>query len=246
MLIKAAAITVAAMAVLSMSGPAAHAVSFQIDPFSTPPAGQAIDVSGTGTASSTMTGLAGVVGGARSMHLNVTGSAWDLVSSLAQVSWGPGSLSFSNDSGQDAVGTVTWDQNGLGLGGVDITLGGACQYLQARILASDLNLGFRVDITETAAAGGSTAWWSTNLGAGPSDIFQLLSGFTNAGAVDFTKVDKIALTLSGPTAQDGTIDLLEVTDTPVPEPLTIGGIALGVGALCSYVRRRRASSSCGA
>ena len=242
MTVRTAAIRLAAIAVFGVFAPVAHAISFQIDEFLAPPTGQAISVSGVGTGSNTMAGLAGVVGGVRSMDLNVTGSAWDLTSSLAEVSWGPGSLSFSNDSGQNAVGTVTWDQGGLGLGGVDITLGGVCQYLEARVLASDQDLGFRIDITETAAAGGSTAWWSTNLGAGPSDVSQLLSGFTNASSVDFTRVDEIVLTLSGPTAQDGTIDLLGVTDSHVPEPLTVTGIILGVGTLCGYLRRRRATS----
>jgi len=123
------------------------------------------------------------------------------------------------------------------MGGVDLTNGGILPVLQAAILASDLNLGFRVDITETAGAGGSAAFWSTNLGSGASSVNQSLASFTNAGAVDFTKVDKIVLTLSGPLAQDATLDLLEVTNTPIPEPVTLSLLALGGLAL---IRRRRA------
>jgi hypothetical protein len=229
-----------------MFAPVAHADSFTIDDFLVPPGGQSVVVPGVGSSSNTATGLAGVVGGARTLELNVTTSNYGLNSRLTVTPDLPGTLSLSNDSGQVGEGKVTWDASGAGLGGVDITLGGAVSYLQSHVLFSDQDLGFRIDITETAAAGGSTAYWSTNLGLGPSTVFQSLSSFTNAGAVDFTKVDKIVLTLSGPAAQDGTIDLLEITDNPVPEPITLGGIALGVGALCGYIRRRMAFSRCGA
>ena len=239
-------VALATIAIFTTFAPVAHATSFLIDHFVVPPGGQSVLVHSVGSGSKTVTGLAGVVGGARTLDLNVTTSTYGLYSSLAEVSTVGGSLSLSNDSGQVGEGKVTWDASGAGLGGVDITLGGAVSYLQSHVLFSDQDLGFRIDITETAAAGGSTAYWSTNLGLGPSTVFQSLSSFTNAGAVDFTKVDKIVLTLSGPAAQDGTIDLLEITDNPVPEPITLGGIALGVGALCGYIRRRTAFSRCGA
>jgi len=233
---RTVSVTVAVLVMFGIFAPVAHADSFTIDDFLVPPGGQSVVVPGVGSSSNTATGLAGVVGGARTLELNVTTSNYGLNSRLTVTPDLPGTLSLSNDSGQVGEGKVTWDANGAGLGGVDITLGGVQSYLQAKILFSDQNLGFRVDITETAAAGGATAYWSANLGQGVSYVNQLLSSFTNAGAVDFTKVDKIVLTLSGPTAQDGTMDLLEVTSTPVPEPAMLSLLALGGLAL---TRRRK-------
>jgi hypothetical protein len=217
-----------------MLAPTVHAAPFTIDHFAQPNTGQAVSVTDTGSAFNTTTGLAGVVGGSRTLQVDVTASAYGQSSSLIVTPAAPGALSLSNDSGQNGVGTITWDANGAGLGGVDLTDGGNLSHLQATILASDLDLGFRVDITETAATGGSTAFWSTNLGPGVSFVSQPLASFTNAGAVDFTKVDKIVLTLSGPPAQDATLDLVEVA----PEPATLGLLVLGGLAL---VRRRRSA-----
>ena len=223
-----------------------HATSLTIDDFSQPNIGQSISVTGTGSVSSTTDGLTGVIGGARTMRISVLTSDFGLRSSLNVSGSGEGTLSLGNDSGQNGVGTVIWDANGEGLGGIDLTNGGTLPYLQSRILASDLDLGFRIDITETAAEGGSTAFWTTNLGPGVSYVNQLLANFNNSANVNFSKVDKIVLTLSGPFAQDATLDNLEVTNTlgaaSVPEPLTLLSVFASVSGLGAYISRRRLSA----
>lgn len=235
--------TIATLVVLTTLGvlaPTIHAAPFTIDEFTQPGAGQAVSVTGVGSAFNTVTGLAGVVGGARTMQITVTTSSYSLSSSANVTASGIGTLSLGNDSGQNGVGMIIWDANGVGLGGVDLTNGGNLfPRLQSKILASDLNLGFSVDITETAAEGGSTASWSTNLGSGAPSVNELLANFTNAANVNFTKVDKIVLRLSGPSAQDATLDLLEVTNTLVPEPAAAVVLMLGGVALAARRRSRK-------
>ena len=216
----------------------AFATSFIIDDFVAPPAGQSIFVANTGTAGpDTVTGLTGAVGGARTLGINVTSSQHKLNSTLTVTPDAPGTLSFSNDSGQNAIATVLWDAGGLGLGGVDLTNGGTLPYLQTKIIDSDLNVGFRIDITEIVSAGGATAYWESNLGPGITFVYQVLSSFTNASNVDFTQVDSILLTLTGPDAQDSTLDMLEITNTPVPEPASLA--LIGLGSLAMLRRRRK-------
>jgi hypothetical protein len=228
------------LATLGVLAPTILADTFIIDGFSQPsPVGQSVSVTQTGSLSDTQTGLAGVVGGARKVQIDATGNASNISSLIVDPST-PGTLSFNNGAGQNATGTITWNNDTAGLGGVDLGSVGANPYLQAHILSSDLNLGFRVEITETNTGlgghNGDMAYWSINLGSGVSYVNQALSSFTNAGNVDFTQVDKIVLILSGPNAEDGMLDLLEVTNTPAPEPATLSLLALGGLAM---LRRRK-------
>jgi len=230
--------TIAVLALCLMFSPMVYAgpiTEFIIDNFTQPGTAYSVYRSDIGLSGvSTVTGLptSDVVGGVRTMQINVTSTSGNY-STLTVNPAATGTLSFSNDSGQNSTAMITWDANGAGLGGVDITNGGTLLYLQADILASDLNLGFRVDITELGG-GGDTAYWSTSLGSGASVVNQALSGFTNAGAVDFTEVNKIVLTLTGPVAQDGMLDVLKVT---TPEPATMALLAFG--SLGLLVRRKR-------
>ena len=91
-----------------------------------------------------------------------------------------------------------------------------------------------MDLTDSGA---NTASYSVSLPAGISYVYAQLSSFTNAGSVDFTDIDSVLLTLSGPASQDATIDLLEITTTPIPEPGTL--LLLGLGGLGLVVHRRR-------
>jgi hypothetical protein len=224
------------LAILGVLAPTIYADTFLIDDFSMPIVGQTITVTGTGSQTSTINSLTGVVGNTRTMNINVTSSAYGYSSTLKTSPLAGGTLELGNEGGQNGVGTITWDAGGAGLGGIDITNGGLLPYFQAKMLSSDQTDIFRVDITDSS---GHTAYWTSNLGTGPNAINQLLSSFTNPNAADFTSVDKIMVTLSSLNlAQDTVMDTVEVTNTPVPEPATMTLLALG-GFSVFMARRRR-------
>jgi hypothetical protein len=221
------------LAISMMFATVSQAGSFIIDDFISPAGGQEItSVPGsTGViGENTMTGLLAVVGGSRTLFLDVTQSNFGGDSQIRVNPTNPGTLSFNNQSGQNALATITYDNDGMGLGGVDITVGGKFTTFRSLILASDQDLGFRVDITDT---GGATAFFSTSVGAGVTQISRDLATFTGAFDVDFTLVDRIMVTLTGPNAQDSTFARLEM----VPEPTSAA--LLGLAAIGLLARRRR-------
>lgn len=236
-------VVVAAM--LVMMAPETNAVT--IDDF-TQTADQQVLISGIGGPTSITQALipaVNTIGTSRELKLQVVGSSSGGDSKLkANIAFNV--ANYANDPGNSSIGKLIYDANGFGLGGVDVTDSGASQFFQAVILTSDVNAGFQVEITETAVAGGQTATFATSLGAGASFISQLLTSFTNGGIVDFTQVNKIVITLTGPEAQDTTIQLLETTGTPgvVPEPSTYALGIIGLSGIAGFamIRRRRSAA----
>jgi hypothetical protein len=201
---------------------------FVIDDF-TETGTQTVSVTGVGSDTNTQTLIPGAntIGGSRQLDIDVSVSDFSQTSTLrANTTFGV--LNYSNDSGNTALGMATYDNAGNGLGGVDITLGGLVDRLLVDVLSGDA--GFKFEITDT---GGDTATFEQLLN-GAELLAPLLSSFTNAGAVDFTMVDKLKLSLNSVPDSDATITFIAVG---VPEPSSIG--LLGLGAIGLIGRRRR-------
>jgi hypothetical protein len=148
-------------------------------------------------------------------------------------------LALSNDVGVSSEALVTWDAGGAGLGGVDLTQGGASPFLSLDIVSIDQgNVDLLITITDVAAAGGDSATWSA-IGLGVGVKQRQLALFTNAINVDFTQVDKITLEITADVASDLSLDSI-FTSGQIPEPSTV--VLLGIGILgvlgVSYRRRK--------
>ena len=211
---------------------------------------QIVAVSGTGSATSTVTGLSKVhtVGGARQLTLDGTGR----FSKYLQVSPDYGTIDLVTGPMSGATGTLRYDANGAGLNLAALSLLRATTsttYFQAQVLFSDLNLSFGAGFEDSR---GNIATWAANLGNGTSLISQALSGFTNAGAVDFNSIRSLWVPLSGPQAQDATLSMFQLTspntpftplvpDTiPTPEPASMLLFGSGLIAIARQLRTRRA------
>lgn len=211
---------------LAAASAGAQAVSFVIDDFS---ADQAFVVSGGSSVTDTVSG--GMLGGYRTITAQApTGGAFALT---VQVGSGVGNTLVVGNSGTAGIVTVTWDANGAGLGGMDLTNGDLFNTIAMDVLSIDLTTTVEFVLTDTLAATGSVGPSSFS---GPGSFNVLLSDFADQG-VDVTSINAISMVLTGAENWDGTFDLIEVVALPSPTPLALMG--LSVLALGLVKRRKR-------
>jgi uncharacterized repeat protein (TIGR01451 family) len=202
----------------------AGAQSLAIDTYTTdqgpltltfPPAGS--------TAGSSASG-AGVLGGERDLLISL--NAGVIAGNSLNANINSGSFSHSQDSTIAGSSLVQWDGadgsstlNPTGLGGLDLTVGGAQNALQLSVQFDDLPFDVVMTIY-TDAGNASTATFSP---AGqifaPISFVIPYSDFTSAlgAGADFTNVGAITMSIgSNITAPDVVIDLLETTATVAP------------------------------
>lgn len=149
-----------------------------------------------------------------------------------------GYLSFSLDAMTTGSGLLTWDANGAGLGGVDMTDGGLSSYVSFDILAIDQG---DVDLSVIVEDIDGTTGRYTLSGAGVGTYqFNFLS-FTNATDIDFADIDSIKLDIiANGAASDLVLDqIFSGGHISVPAPRsTLILMALGLLLLGFGLRRR--------
>ncbi len=209
-----------------------------IDSFDT---SQIIQLSTPGTASSSVTSFAGdILGNERDMTVQlISGSGVTAESNLGGFSI----FNQSQDAASTATTTLSWDGidnspilNPTGLGGIDITSGGANNGISLTVLFDDLPASLDISVYTDS---GNWSKYSINL---PGLIFTpqtygiLFSNFaTQAGSgANFSNVGAIELFIDG-SIFGGTDMLFDNFVTAVPEPSTLlllsGALLLSMAGL---------------
>lgn len=180
-----------------------------------------------------------IVGGYRELQLpnsqdiEGTGSA-----TMAANPSNSGYLSFSLDAMTKGSGILTWDGNGAGLGGVDMTDGGLSSFVSFDILAIDQgDIDLNVFVTDSNGEKGHYTLSGAGVG---THQFDFLS-FSNSGALDFTSIDSISLDIIAlDDASDLVLDQIFTGGSiSVPAPqTTLALLGLGLILIGFGVRRR--------
>ncbi len=206
------------------------------------------DAVSTGTPGPSNTASAAAIGGSRT--LEILGFPGDLdptsLGADLEVAAPPGVLAHSQDAlAPGGRSKVTWDDNGNGLGGLDLTDGGLANGLMVDLIAidiGDVDVTFMVEDT----AGGSAQLLLAGLAAGTNQF--LFSDFV--GAVNFESVQNVMLTIDADARSDLVLDLIETVDVPptpptpppppdvIPEPVTSTLGMMGLVTLGMVLRRR--------
>ncbi len=249
---------VAAVAVMALS-----AQAVVIDDFSLPTG--ALDDASTnlsGLWAQTNGPAANILGGQRDIYVTKTfnpADDGDGARIRAQVSGDR--YRFSSDSGQSGFGIIRWDGvnalpadasnagaggtiNATGLGGTNLTLGGALGFL---VTVNNADLGFKFTMEAYTNAANYATVTLDSFGPGlyfiPFAVFSLIDPdvVIVGGGVNFTNVGALQVIVnSGATPVEDVDFQIEIASTTLPEPATLGLVGatlLGLG----FMRRRRAA-----
>ena len=131
-----------------------------------------------------------------------------------------GSFFHSSDGATSGTSTITWDANGTGLGGIDLTEGLTDNLFNFDFISIDQG---KIDLVLTVVdlLSNSSFFILEDAGVGVQSI-----AFSNFLGVDFTSVDSISFQVIGDIESDLRLDSIS-TSGKVPEPMSI--ILMGLG-----------------
>jgi hypothetical protein len=195
-----------------------------LDSFSVGP--QSITIQ-SGTSNNTAAGLptTSVIGGTRLLSLAVSGNPLNLNASAAVIP-SASLFSLSNDTLVTSTATITYNAGGAGLGGINLSTAGS--QFTFNVLAADLSVA--LGVTATDLAGHSAT--SNQIGLSTGNVSF---GFSSFAGVDFTQINSIVVTSTGPNSADFATNFFGVTGTvAVPEPPSAVLTALGFAGLMGF------------
>jgi hypothetical protein len=232
-------LSLATVATLSLSS-YASAAPITIDTFNDP----ALDIYTVDSGSPSSSGskaVAGVVGTHRTVAVDYVSGP--MKGNNANVA---GAFTYSSDAATKIKSKVTWDSNGSGLGGVDLTQGNALNVQGFNLSILDIDQG-KIDLTfdVTDTNGETDSITISGLGAGLQSV--LFSQFTNL-ALDFTTIDSISMGVTQlSNASDLSIDFFQVDaiapslTTPLPAAVFLFGS--GLVGLVGISRRKKTKNT---
>ncbi len=186
------------------------------------------------------------IGGSRTLEILGFPGNGDPISSGAelQVAVPPGAIGHSQDAfAPGGRSKVTWDANGAGLGGLDLTDGGLANGIEFELISIDVG-AVDVTITVVDSGGDSSDLLLSPLVVGSNQFF--FADFN--GTADFADADMIMMNIDADQASDLILDIIQTIIVPppppgpalVPEPITASLGMMSMGALAYATKRRKA------
>jgi len=199
-------------------------------------------VSNPGAYMSTLPGT--MLGGFR--HLEIVSSSGPLSTSASVITTASsGILAHSEDVGTSGVSRVTWNANGTGLGGINLTQGSFSDaFLLDNLSVDQGSLEVKIGVIDTSV---NTAYYTlpniTNTNTLNNTLISAsFSSFFNFSNTDFTSVNEIYLEIKASQESDVTLNEIRTTDgtlvTDVPEPATFLLMGAGLVGLIGLRRRK--------
>jgi len=230
------ALLLTAVAALTFGWSASEAATFNIDDFATAQ-GPLNATSGTPVTNEVNGG--GILGGYRGMLVDSDGA--NTTTGLI----GSGALRYSNETNTIGSVSLSYDRNGTpgpGLGGVDVTDGGANDSFFVSILSLVGVVDISITVSDTSGNSATVSEIVSGVINTPGDTTTLAFSNLTGDPVNLTMVDTILLVFdTDRQATDATFQSFGTDESlqPIPLPASFPMLLAGLGALVAGARRRK-------